>query len=349
MATKRNVSGVPKLHNERLVILDELLSKSSVPIAKVNLVKKLNSRLPEKISVSSFDKDVRELKDLLDDYAFRNQVEISLVNKRDAGYYYSIPGFRLFGNSLSNDDRNLLLYANSLFEVFSGTELITEFRKVTQRLIDNSVLDNFFKEFPTKIVQVEKSAGFKAKSWIPKLLDAIINKECLEVVYTNAQQITSKRILSPYVLKQHDQKWYFVAYDSTSGKSTHCTNVFLLDGINAIEYTNKKYVLDTNFDPDDYFNYSIGIWHSHKEAPIDVKLAFSDTKLFNPILNNPIHHSQYCISSNEQQLIIGIKVYDTIELDMIIRKYGHVVKVIEPISLAERIKLSAKAVFDLYS
>jgi predicted DNA-binding transcriptional regulator YafY len=347
MATKRNISGIPKLHNERLVILDEILSKSTSAITKENLFLKLNSRLSEKISQSSFDKDIRDLKQLLEEYAIKNNYKISLINKRDSGYYYSITGFKLFGHSLSNDERNLLLYANSLFEVFSGTELVNEFKNVTQRLLDNSVLSNQEDLFPSKIVQVEQYSGTKAKSWIPVLLDAIIKNNCLEVKYTNAQLKTSNLNLSPYVIKQFDQKWYVIAFDSTKGKDPK-TKVYALDSIHSIAYTNKPYIKDEQFNADQYFEYSIGVWHFYNQDPVEVILEFNDPKLFQDILNNPIHHSQKCITQNEKHLIVGIKVYESIELLYKIRKYGAAVKILSPTSLAENIKNTAREVIELY-
>ena len=179
------------------------------------------------------------------------------------------------------------------------------------------------------------------------MLDAIIKNDCLEVNYTNAQEKTSNLTLSPYVIKQFDLKWYLVAHDTTKGKE-YKTKVYALDSINSIEFTNKPYVRDEQFNADQYFKYSIGVWHFHNQDPIEVELEFNDPTMFQDILNNPIHHSQKCIIQNQYHLIISIKVYESIELLYKIRKYGSATKILSPSSLADTIKNDAKGVIRLY-
>ena len=183
---------------------------------------------------------------------------------------------------------------------------------------------------------------------MPQILDAILQRQCLEVLYTNAKKITQTKHLSPYVIKQYNNKWHMVAYDHTSSRPEK-TNVFLLDSINSLDHSNKDYHVDESFNAEDYFKYSIGIWQVHNAKPIKVAMEISDSDLFDGIINNPIHHSQTStLDKTKKKLKINIEVYETPELMSLINSYGSSVKVLEPRSLVDKVKENARGVIDLY-
>jgi predicted DNA-binding transcriptional regulator YafY len=79
-----------------------------------------------------------------------------------------------------------------------------------------------------------------------------------------------------------------------------------------------------------------------------VELEFSG--YIEEILVAPIHHSQRSKLSPDRKLLqVEITVYDSPELEMLIRGFGPHVKVISPRSLADRILLQASDTTKLYS
>ena len=216
---------------------------------------------------------------------------------------------------------------------------------------DSLTIEKKNEELPKNIVQIDKGIHLKSKEWLPQILDAILNKESIEVVYTNNKKETKKRHLCPYVVKQYNNKWYMTAYDHTSSNKNKII-VFLLDNISSIERSNKTYVIDESFNAEDYFKYSIGIWHEHDKPPLKVKLEFYNEKygsLFDSIQNNPIHHLQKCtINKAGTKMIVELEVYESTELYAIIRNYGSSVKVLEPKLVADKVVESAKKVLLLY-
>ncbi len=348
----KNLSGTSGARNERLLIIDEILSKINTAISADNLLRKVNYQLKTKIGKDTLNKDIPFLKKALAEYSKKKSIKVSLICERNSGYYYSLKNFKLFGENVDEEEKNLLLYATSLFDVFSGTSLHQKFNDIVKRLIDNSItLDKKNFSMPKNILHIDNGIHLKSKEWLTTIFDAILKKESLEVIYTNNKKETKKKHLCPYVVKHYNNKWHMVAYDLTSSHDKKI-NVFLLDNISSIEWSNKPYFIDDRFNPEDYFRYSIGVWHEHEIPPIKVKLEFSNegyANLFDSIQNNPIHHLQKCtVNKSGNKMIVELEVYESSELYSIIRRFGSSVKVLEPSSVALKVKEDSKKVLELY-
>jgi len=338
MATKRNIRTKAKLFNERLELIDELLYRFGHIQSRSELRSKVNARLSEKVSAECIDKDIAELKDELINYNLQHDTNIQLKFFRNIGYKYSESGFRLYKNSLSDDDKNLLLLANSLFNVFNGTPLQEKFSEVVRKIMSES-LTGFSKKdiISNNFIQVDSSVSLESTKWIPQLLEAILEKKCLDIIYKDR-----KRAICPYVVKQYKNKWYMVAWDYSSSHKSK-TNLYAITNIEAIiGESAKKYFVDPDFIPEEYFKYSLGIWHHHEESPVRVTLEFLDSAIFNSIISNPLHHSQvHLLNSSKDRLTVTFEVFDCPELYSLILSFGPYVKVLEPFMVAEKIKESA--------
>jgi predicted DNA-binding transcriptional regulator YafY len=184
-------------------------------------------------------------------------------------------------------------------------------------------------------------------TWVKDIVDAMIEKKAIRIEYKkNISEKAKRKILSPYILKKHESKWYLVAYDHTS-KHNPKTNVFALCKIEDFSISNEIFIDDAYFSAKDYFYYSIGIWHSHINKPIKVQIKVLDESIWPSFTNEPIHHTQKIIS--EQEAIIEIHVYHTPELEKLILKYGATIKILSPSTLVEWTKETFKKAFDLYS
>lgn len=345
MATKRNIRPKAKLFNERLELIDELLYRLGHIQSREELYKKVNARLQEKVTAECIDKDISELKSELITYNLRNNTNIELKFIRNVGYSYTERGFRLYKNSVSDYDKNLLLLANSLFNVFNGTPLQDKFGEVVKKVMAESLTGGTnLESIPNDFVQVDKSVSLKSTQWIPRLLEAIFEKECLEIIYKN-----KKRDICPYVIKQYKSKWYMVAWDYSSSHKSK-TNLYAIDNIEEIVgVSGYKYIVDPDFIPEEYFKYSLGIWHEHEQKPVKVVLEFLEEKIFKSIINNPLHHSQkYSLNDTKNILTLTIEVYDCPELYSLIYSYGSNVKVLEPKSVVEKVMDTARKMVGLY-
>jgi predicted DNA-binding transcriptional regulator YafY len=239
------------------------------------------------------------------------------------------------------------MLANSLFNVFNGTPLKEKFSVVVNKVLAESLTGGpVIGLSEMNHLQLDSSKNNKSNQWIPTLLSSIHDQQAYEIQYKGFGKEEKKKIICPYVLKQFRNRWYVVAYDYTCERPFK-TNLFALDGIQKMEISNKKYYTDPSFSPEDYFRYSLGVWHWHDQEPIVAELEFSSQ--IELVLLNPLHHSQKAtLNDNGKMLSVSIEVYNSPELLMIIQSYGSSVKVISPPELIDAVIGSAKKVIELY-
>jgi predicted DNA-binding transcriptional regulator YafY len=114
------------------------------------------------------------------------------------------------------------------------------------------------------------------------------------------------------------------------------TNLFKLNRIQKIEPCDEVFKIDDKFSPEDYFKYSLGVFHVHAAEPIEVKIKF-DKKLIPLISETKIHTSMEIISKTEEEMIVTFTVYNTIELKNKILSYGANAEVLSPKVLRDEI------------
>ena len=192
------------------------------------------------------------------------------------------------------------------------------------------------------MLQLDNMKSSSGSKWVSVLLEAIYEKSTLKMKYKGFRKASKTKNICPYVLKQYQKRWYMVAYDYDCSR-TEKTNVFALDCIEELELSHKDYFVDSKFSAEDYFKYSIGVWHWHEYKPVTVELAF--TGYIDVILANPIHSSQKAILSEDSKtLSVTIEVYQSPELETLIRSYGSAVRVISPADLRDKIMEDARKV-----
>ena len=329
----------------RLEILDQLISKNKGIKTREGLLKLVNSKLAENVSIDTLDKDLRELRDLI----AMSTDKVELINSHGAGYYYTKDNYSYFRNSVNDEDRNLLMLAYSVFNIFNGSSLPTKFGSLVNKVLADSLTKEKVESLKlNEFIQFESKFQYSNK-WIIVILENIQEKKSLKIFYQKSGATDEKeKIVCPYFLKQFRNKWYMIAYDCNSTRE-HKVNVFALESIMDIKPSGREYFLDPTFNPEHYFQYALGIWHWHNTDPIKVLLEFNNTIYFNTIIANPLHHSQKTIlAENEKKLVIELEVYNSPELRMMIKSYGNEVKVLAPTELVKEIVESAEKVVNIY-
>lgn len=124
--------------------------------------------------------------------------------------------------------------------------------------------------------------------------------------------------------------------------------VLALDRIKSLEESTEKYHSDPDFQPSEYFKYSLGITQIHEAEPQEVVFSFTPAQA-QYVLTQPLHHSQELVSYKQKEVRIKLKEYISQELIMSILSYGAGVKVIKPAGLRNVIKKTAGEIVGLYS
>ena len=182
------------------------------------------------------------------------------------------------------------------------------------------------------IIITEKYSN-KGTEYLIRLIRAIRNSHRVSFEYKKyLQEDTSKRILEPYAIKLLKGQWYVV------GKMINEVEIktFALDRISDFIDLKQKFKKDKEVDIRAKFENSFGIYSSEIYPVEDVILSFdkSDGSYLKTV---PLHHSQEIIEETETTITLKLKLRITEDFVMAILSRSWSVKVIQPVSLKQRV------------
>lgn len=167
------------------------------------------------------------------------------------------------------------------------------------------------------------------------LLHAIKNH--LEISFTHEKywddEYKKSRTVYPLSLKEARNRWYLVAKDPKDG----VVKTFGLDRISDLHITTKRFTYPLDYSHDEKFKYSFGII-TNEVKPQKIKIALSIEQA-NYIKTLPLHYSQKVISEDENECVIELYMSPTYDFVMELLSMGSEIKILEPKSLQEEIKV----------
>ena len=185
------------------------------------------------------------------------------------------------------------------------------------------------------------------KDYYKQIFDAIVNKQALEICYHPFGKEAKELEVSPYHLKQYNNRWFLIGKQSDF---TRLTN-YAIDRIDGVkELGRKKFKpLDEDFNFDEFFEDVIGV--SVENVPIEDVVIYANEKAFDYIYTKPLHESQVARGERAEdgRRIITLKVKENYELRALLRSFGSQIEVIKPASLREKMKKEADTLSKMYS
>ncbi len=185
------------------------------------------------------------------------------------------------------------------------------------------------------------------KDYYKKIFDAIVNKQTIEIDYHPFGKDAKKATVSPYHLKQYNNRWFLIGKQSDFNGLTNYA-IDRIDGIRELGRA-KFEPLDENFDFEEFFDDVVGV--SVEDVPVEKVVIYANEKAFNYIFTKPLHSSQIV----KHELLpdgrreIDLKVKDNYELRALLRSFGSQIEVIKPASLREKMKNDADALSKIYA
>ena len=178
------------------------------------------------------------------------------------------------------------------------------------------------------------------------IFDAIINKRVLEIVYHPFGRDARTLYVSPYYLKQYNNRWFLIGkHDGTEYLSN-----FPIDRIEACKETSKPFVPKSeDIDFNDYFADVVGV--SITNNPVEKVVLKVNRKVLSYIVTKPLHESQCAIPEELEDGYwkITLKVKDNYELRSLLRSFGEQIEVLAPESLRQVMKESATQLSNMYN
>lgn len=242
-------------------------------------------------------------------------------------------------NRILNEDEiqslSLIVAKLSQFEGLANLECLDIFK---EKIKDYSCLTD-----SKTILGFEENIYLKGRSLISELYDSISYKKLLTVDYLPYNNIAIKFSISPYYLKQYNNRWFLFGYDSNTNKITNLA----LDRIENIKEIKGKYIENNAVDFDEYFEDIIGVTRKTDDK-VETVILKINIKLWPYIFTKPLHGSQKVIEKTNEHIKIKLELILNYELESIILSHCEKIEVVEPLILKNKIISRIKEISRIY-
>jgi len=177
---------------------------------------------------------------------------------------------------------------------------------------------------------------------IKDVLYAIKEQNKVHFQYHNFWRENSNDIdLEPYLLKEYSGRWYLIGYN----EYVNDFRTYAIDRITKLLVSSDKFTRRKKDNPINMFDNVIGVSFGN-EKPVCIKLLFEDFQ-GKYIESLPLHESQETTHTPEG-LLVELYIIPNFELEQKILMHGETVKVLEPLSLRDKIQTRLKNALKLY-
>ena len=186
------------------------------------------------------------------------------------------------------------------------------------------------------------------------IIDAMRDNRRIKIQYHKYSSSESKPYtLEPYCLKLYNRRWYMlvkkadaITANEDKGKKGDLF-IFSLDRIESIELLQTKFVVDKNFDAEDYFNDCFGIMvDGSLKAERVVLRAYGLEPYY--LRDLPIHRTQKVIKKTEEYTDYELKLRPAEDFIEHLLSLSTRVRVIEPVWLAKEMQQRLRDALSIY-
>lgn len=317
---------MPKNKNAeyRFMILDRCFSDFRHKYNIEELLEKVNDKLYDANGCTSMIKE-RQLRG--DFNAIRKMLpngiylEAIPYDGKKCYYRYSEPDFSIYKNELS---------VAEVQNLRSTIEMLSKYRGLPSNGWLEEVISNLEIRFGVKnntenLVSFGQNEKLKGIEYLSGIIDATISHQPLDIEYISANGNYHQHTLHPYFVKQYNGRWFLFGLDEKEER----IKSLAFDRIQSMVNSNCAFRKNEKIDFNTYFDNVVGVTVPYEgESKLEeFQLKFSP-KRFKYVTSKPIHNSQKIIS--EEDCIISLQLYHTLELEQQILSFGPDVEVISP-------------------
>ena len=293
------------------------------------------------VSVSSIQKDIYAMR-FDEGLGFFAPIEYDKYKK---GYVYTDPDYSINNIPVSEEDLQGLEMAIGILEQFKELPAIKLFEDAISK-IASSVKQSREHKGDSKILLLDRPKRYKGIEFLTEMVEAIRQKKVMRIHYQPFKKTqVKKHTVHPYFIKEYNGRMYLIAKDIHPTKESIFLT-FAFDRINEAIKMNQSFH-EEEMDKENYFNAAIGISLTG-EKPEKIVLQI-DPSQANYIKSQPIHHSQKIIKEKKEHISIELDLVINYELIATLLSLGDKVKVLQPDSLAQRIKIVAQGIVAKYN
>lgn len=267
------------------------------------------------------------------------------------GYHFTSEIGHLDQLSLSVEDVGALFLARQVMEPIRGTRLAnalaTSFSKLTRKL--EGKVDLRWQELEA-VYSSQSSGAIEADlELFGTLAEAVIEQRVLQFSYrSKGQARRTRRTVNPHHVTQVNGGWYLVAYDPAK----EGFRVYTMSRLIGAKVLPEKFERRADFDPNDFFKDSLGIWNEggQSQQPVELVVRVSGW-LVRLVEDRKWHPSQTVklLSDDGSLAEVRMKLSHLIEAKNLVLGWGAAAEVIKPKALREVMREEVEKMSELYS
>ena len=165
------------------------------------------------------------------------------------------------------------------------------------------------------------------------IISAMKDDRTLEIFYRKYGEEEGEMFhVDPYGIKEYQRRWYLLGYCHERGAE----RVYALDRITSLTATGWTFKMPRDYDIDDLYSQTIGIYQDGKTEPESIYLKVTEHEA-NFLRDLPLHPSQFEIGpEGEGYVKFRIRVIPNEDLLMELKRLGSEVEILSPLSLRKR-------------
>jgi predicted DNA-binding transcriptional regulator YafY len=245
-------------------------------------------------------------------------------------YSYEDKSYSITNIPLTSQDLGTLTEVVEVLRQFKGFGYFDELSGMVNRLEDKIQSQ---KNKGKSYIHFERNDLLKGLEHIEPLHKAVVRQRVLDVMYQSfkAREATPLAF-HPYLLKEYRNRWFVIGL-----KAPKTILTLALDRIVSVRESTEKYVKNTFFDVDNYFDDTIGVTKNIDVRPqlIVLKIDRSNAPY---VITKPLHHSQQMLRTEDDGMIFSIRVTWNFELERELLGFGEQIEVLSPKRLRNKIR-----------
>lgn len=254
-------------------------------------------------------------------------------------YRYQDVHFSISNQPINEQEAQLLRESIFTLSRFQGLPQFEWLEELKARLEQSFKLKT-----EEEVLSFDENPYLQGKTHLSTLYNAIVNKQPLAITYKPFQKEEQIIEISPWHLKQFNNRWYLLAPNHNNHESER-PHTYPLDRIVAINESRAEYRPNTQIDFNEYFEDVIGVTIYEEKKVETIKLKV-DKKLWPYIDTKPLHGSQKVLERHDDHIVIRLEVIPNYELESVIFSRGEAIEILEPKHLrekfAERVEILAE-------
>ena len=191
------------------------------------------------------------------------------------------------------------------------------------------------------VIDIYDSSKFKGIHHLRDILVAINKKQNITFSHENYYREDPREYtIAPLRIKEYLNRWYVIGVPKGGGE----IRTFGIDRITNLETAGISKIKRKNFEKQlDQFNKIIGLTYGSVDQKPEKVVLKVDQNQLKYLVSLPLHFSQEIVQKeNENYGVVTYYIIPNYEFELEILKMNHLVEVISPSSLRERIKTKLK-------